>query len=50
MVYESSDIDGGWDGTYHGVAQPFGVFVYTVEAVTSEGVVFKQHGNVTLIR
>ena len=50
LVYESNDIDGGWDGTYHGVAQPFGVFVYTIEAITNTGVVFKQHGNVTLIR
>jgi len=50
LVYESADIDGGWDGTYNGVPQPFGVFVYEIEAVTNTGIVFKQHGNVTLVR
>ena len=50
LVYKSSDIDAGWDGTYHGVPQPFGVFVYQLEAITSAGKVFKMHGNVTLIR
>ena len=50
MVYESSNIDAGWDGTYKGQPQPFGVFVYEVEAVTSTGRIFHKHGNVTLVR
>ena len=49
-VYESTDIDAGWDGTYKGVAQSYDVYVYQVEAVTSAGRTFSKSGNVTLIR
>jgi gliding motility-associated-like protein len=50
MVFESNDINKGWDGTYKGVAQPLGVYVYELEATTAYGSVFQQQGNVTLIR
>jgi len=50
MVFETDDIDAGWDGTYHGTPQPFDVYVYMVEAVTNTGAVFHKNGNVTLIR
>jgi len=49
-VFETTDINVGWDGTYNGTPQPFGVYVYEVSAVTSIGVDFQKHGNVTLIR
>ncbi len=49
-VFETSNITQGWDGTYNGAPQPFAVYVYEIEAVTNTGLVFKQHGNVTLIR
>lgn len=50
LVYESKNIDAGWDGKYNGVPQPFGVFVYELEAVTNKGVVIHKRGNITLIR
>jgi gliding motility-associated-like protein len=50
LVYESRDIDAGWDGTYKGTLQPFGVYVYEIEAVTSTGKLFRKAGNVTLIK
>ena len=50
IVYESNNIDAGWDGTYNGKPQPFGVYVYEVEAVTSIGSIFHKRGNVTLVR
>ena len=50
LVFETNDIATGWDGTYHGTAQPYDVYVYEVEAVTSTGKVFHKAGNVTLIR
>ncbi len=50
MVYEGKDINKGWDGTYKGKPQPFGVYVYVVEAVTNTGRVFTKQGNVTLLR
>jgi len=50
LIFETTNIDEGWDGTYHDVPQMFGVYVYEVEAVTSTGKVFHKAGNVTLIR
>ncbi len=49
-VFETSNISTGWDGTFNGKPQPFDVYVYDVEAVTNEGTIFHNTGNVTLIR
>ena len=50
-VYESTDIDAGWDGTYKGKPQPFGVYVYEIEAVAvNTGRIVTKRGNVTLLR
>lgn len=49
-VYESKDINEGWNGTFNGQSQPMGVYIYTVEAINNEGKPFVQNGNVTLIR
>lgn len=50
MVYESKNINAGWDGSWKGEPQPFGVYVYSIQAVTSTGKVFNKQGNVTVIR
>jgi gliding motility-associated-like protein len=50
MVFETDNIDKGWNGEYNGVPQPFGVYIYEIEAVTSTGRTFQKHGNTTLIR
>ena len=50
VVFQTTDITQGWDGTYKGTPQPFGVYVYQVEAVTSGGQEVAKKGNVTLIR
>ncbi len=49
-VFETTNINKGWDGTYNGKNQPFGVYMYQVEAVTGTGRTFVKSGNVTLIR
>lgn len=49
-VFETADINEGWNGDYKGEPQPMGVYIYLVEGTTSEGVHFSQHGNITLIR
>ncbi|MBS1614751.1 MAG: gliding motility-associated C-terminal domain-containing protein [Bacteroidetes bacterium] len=49
-VFESSDINQGWDGTFNGQPQPMGVYIYTVEAVDNHGKPFVKQGNVTLLR
>jgi gliding motility-associated-like protein len=50
LVFETNDIDKGWDGKYKEVPQPFGVYVYDIQAVTNTGRVFTKTGNVTLLR
>ncbi len=49
-VFETSDINAGWDGTFNGEPQPMGVYIYTVDAVSSTGKRFTKQGNLTLIR
>jgi len=51
MVYQSMDINEGWDGTFHGKPEDPGVFIYHVKwhcKFTQETQVTK--GNVTLMR
>lgn len=50
LVFETKDIEKGWDGTFKGTPQPFGVYVYMIEAFTSTHERFYKQGNVTLIR
>ena len=51
LLFETKNIDAGWDGTWKGAPQPFGVYIYDVEAVSSiSGKIFKLHGNITLLR
>ncbi|MEO6830637.1 MAG: gliding motility-associated C-terminal domain-containing protein, partial [Chitinophagaceae bacterium] len=49
-VFETSDINQGWDGTYHNTPQPMGVYVYRVEAATAKGTLKIKQGNVALLR
>jgi len=49
-VFETNDINVGWDGTWKNEPQPMGVYVYTLEAVSPTGRVFNKQGNITLIR
>ncbi len=50
LVFETKNIEEGWDGSYKGKPQPEDVYVYDIQAVTSTGVLFSKHGNVTLLK
>jgi gliding motility-associated-like protein len=49
-VFETTDINAGWDGTLNSTPQPEGVYVYQIDAVTANGNSIRKVGNVTLIR
>jgi hypothetical protein len=49
-VFETSNIDEGWDGQYNGSPQPMGVYVYMLEAYTNTGRRIVKQGNITLLR
>lgn len=48
-VFETQDPGGCWDGTYRGIAQPTGTYVYFIRGQGSCGVI-DQRGTLTLIR
>ena len=50
LVFETKQIEKGWDGQFKGKPQPMGVYVYIIDAVTSTGKRFYKQGNITLIR
>ncbi|MBN8695064.1 MAG: PKD domain-containing protein [Bacteroidetes bacterium] len=50
VIFESDSQSKGWDGKRDGVDQPVGVYVYTVEGVTEDGLEHKLSGDVTLLR
>ncbi|RYD97349.1 MAG: gliding motility-associated C-terminal domain-containing protein [Sphingobacteriales bacterium] len=50
LIFETKNLNEGWDGHFKGTAQPAGVYVYKIIATTVEGKPFQKTGNVTLIR
>jgi gliding motility-associated-like protein len=50
LVYDSKDINKGWNGRYKDVPQPMGTYVYQIDATNSKGGRFSKVGNVTLLR
>lgn len=49
-VFESMDINVGWDGTYKGKAMNTDIFVYYLNAALEMGEVITKKGNISLIR
>ncbi|MCX7697449.1 MAG: SBBP repeat-containing protein, partial [Bacteroidales bacterium] len=49
-VFESHEIDKGWDGTYRNVEQESGIYAYVVNVKFKNGKRFKKTGDVALIR
>ncbi|MBA3680455.1 MAG: gliding motility-associated C-terminal domain-containing protein [Bacteroidetes bacterium] len=49
-VFETSDKEIGWDGTFNGDIMNTGVFVYRLEGKDYQGKGYSMKGNVTLIR
>lgn len=50
LVFSTTDINQGWNGTYKGVAQSQGVFVYIVEYKNGQGKLQRRKGTALLIR
>jgi gliding motility-associated-like protein len=50
LLFETEDQTQGWDGTYKGVEQPMGVYVWTVDVEITDSRTIRTSGDVTLIR
>jgi len=48
-IYQSDLFDLGWDGTYKGVPCQEDVYIYTIDAVGTDGQVYHLKGNITLL-
>ena len=49
-VFETTDKNNGWDGTYKGSTISGAVFVYYCKGKYTDGLEFKQKGDITLVR
>ena len=50
LVFETTDQDRGWDGTYKGKKQEQEVYVYYLKAIFVDGEIVEKKGNITLLR
>ncbi len=50
VIYQSKNIEDGWDGTFRGNESPIGTYLYEVEATDQKGNNFNEQGTITLIR
>lgn len=49
LVYEFTDPDGGWDGTYNGRLVDPGVYYYVITATGSDGKKYKKRGDINIL-
>ena len=49
QVFESSDPDHGWDGTFRGRKSPKGIYIYTVTFRDENGYPHKKYGSFSLV-
>ena len=50
LVFETTDLNRGWNGTFNGQPQEQEVYVFTLEALLENQLVVNKKGNITLIR
>ena len=50
LIYQSVDMDSGWDGTYMGESVQNGMYVYKVKAIGLDHTLYNQIGHVTVLR
>jgi large repetitive protein len=49
-IFESQNINTGWDGKYKGVMQPNGTYVYSLKATLSDGTTVTRSGSISIVR
>lgn len=49
-VFESQNLNNGWDGTYNGQPMNMATYVWYLKATLNDGISIEKKGNVTLVR
>lgn len=50
LIFQSDNINTGWNGMYKGRMQPMGVYVYALKVVLQDGTVINKKGSINLIK
>ncbi len=50
LVFESNNLEVGWDGTYKGQPQAMDTYIYVIKALGYNDQVIEKKGNITLLR
>jgi len=50
LVYQATDYQNNWDGTYEGKQLPDGTYYYVITIHRLNGISYAQTGNVTIMR
>ena len=50
VMYESSNMQNGWDGSFKGVRQPIGNYIWSIKGKGRDGKMIEIKGNVVLVR
>lgn len=50
LIYQTSDVDKGWDGTAQGRPAPMGTYIHHTELTDDMGITFVKSGEIVLIR
>ena len=50
LLFETNDLNNGWDGTFNNQPAPEGVYIYSLQAKDAVGKDFSKTGQITLIR
>ncbi len=50
LLFQTTDLNVGWDGIYKGKSQEMEVYVYYLSATFENGVAVEKKGNITLVR
>jgi gliding motility-associated-like protein len=50
LIFISTNINQGWDGTFRGALQPLEVYTYTLDVEFTDGTKYRKAGDITLLR
>jgi gliding motility-associated-like protein len=50
LMFETTNMSDGWDGTVYSVPQPMDSYTVIIEAIDKNGVLFRKQGTITLLR